>query len=152
MAPRSRNQGEVALSRLIRELNWLSVLAGALAYFVLGAAWGSSPLGQRYYEALGFSPPPGWTPGTAMYVGPLLGALAASVATALLARATQASTLRDGLALGLVVGIGYGASISGMDAAAPHNAMPGTLFAILAGYHLLSLMVVGAIVAVWRKR
>jgi hypothetical protein len=134
------------------DLYWRAVLVAALAYYLLGAAWGASPIGAAYYRALGFAPSEGWVPGPAMYLVPLLGCLAASVATAVLARATNARTVGDGLTLGALVGFGYSAVVAGMDAVAPHNALPGTLFGILGGYHLVSLALVGAIVTAWRPR
>lgn len=140
------------MRRSVRSLNGWAVLTATFVYYLLGAAWGASPLGALFYRAIGFVPPEGWTPGAAMYLAPLAACFASSLATAVLARLTDATTLREGLALGLVVGLGYCVAVAANDAAAPSIPAPAIVAAILGGYHLVSLPIVGAIVTVWRRR
>src|SRR5690606_31740528 len=65
---------ECDMTDAFADVSWLGVLAGGFAYYVLGGIWYADPvLGRRYYRALGFTPPAGFKPTTAMYVGPLVG-------------------------------------------------------------------------------
>lgn len=140
------------MRRSLRSLNGWAVLTATFVYYVLGAAWGASPLGALFYRAIGFVPPEGWTPGMEMYLVPLAACFASALATALLAGLTGAKSLGEGLGLGLVVGLGYSVAVAANDAAAPSIQEPGIVVAILGGYHLVSLPIVGAIVSRWRRR
>jgi hypothetical protein len=134
------------------DLNWLAVIVGTLAYFVLGALWYSpAVLGKPWMAAAGMDPAEmGEGPGPAIYAAPLIFSFVATIATAMLAEATGSDTLSEGLALGLVVGIGYAATIVGVTAVfeskKPNSAVWG---AITAGYHVLGLTLSAIVVAVW---
>lgn len=137
----------------MRELKWSAVVAAAAAYFVIGVPFFSpATLGGLWERALGFSRPAGWEPGPMMYLGPMLGCFAASVATALLARATRSVTALDGLLLGVVTALGYSVGVAGVDAISPSHPEPLTLFLITGSYHLVGLSVVGVIVTLWTNR
>lgn len=136
--------------KLLVGLRWSAVLTATLSYYLLGAAWGASPVGALFYRAIGFDAPPGWAPTPSMFLVPLAACFAASVATALLAAATQAKTLRDGLQFGVVVALGYAAAVAANEAVAPSSRLPATVFAILGGYHLVALPLTGVIVTLWR--
>ena len=134
------------------DLNWLAVLAATFAYFALGGIWYAPPVfGNVWMKAAGLemSADDGG-PGAAIYVSPLVGAFVASVATAMLAAATGSDTGGEGVALGLVVGIGYAVSILGVTATFESNKPQPTTWAVItAGYHAVGLLVASIILSSW---
>jgi hypothetical protein len=139
------------MRRALAEVRWAAVFAATFAYFVLGVPWFSpATLGGVWERALGFNRPQGWEPAPIMYMGPVLASFTASLATALLARATRAITAREGAVLGAVIALGYSVGVAGMDALSPSHPEPLTLFLITGSYHLVGLVVVGVIVTAWR--
>jgi hypothetical protein len=132
-------------------LNWLAVLAATVALYLLGGLWYSPALfGLRWRAGVGFVPPDGWKPGALLYLGPLAGCFVATLATALLVMVTDAHSAMDGVALGLIVGLGYGAAIAGVDATAPSHPRPGALALIVGAYWTVGLTMVAVILSVWR--
>ena len=132
-------------------INWLAVVAATVALYVLGGLWYSPALfGSRWRAGVGFAPPHGWKPGPLLYLGPLVGCLIVTVATALLVTICDAHSPTDGVALGLIVGLGYGAAVAGVDATAPSHPRPGTLALIVGAYWTIGLTMVAVILSVWR--
>jgi MFS superfamily sulfate permease-like transporter len=135
------------------ELNWLAVIVGAVIYFALGAIWFQpAVLGRPWMRSIGYDPqqrPPDMSP--TAYVLPALFYVVAAIATGLLGRATATDELGEGIVLGLVVGVGYALMVTAVDAVFdPNKPQPWTWFVISGAYHLLGLMVVAVIVAIWR--
>ena len=132
-------------------INWLAVVAATVALYVLGGLWYSPALfGPRWRAGVGFAPPEGWKPGALLYLGPLVGCLVVTLATALLVTIADAHSASDGVALGLIVGLGYGAAVAGVDATAPSHPRPGTLAFIVGAYWTVGLTMVAVILSVWR--
>lgn len=132
-------------------LNWLAVIAATAVLYALGGLWYSPALfGSRWRAGVGFSPPDGWKPGALLYLAPLAGCFVATLATALLVTVTDAHSLNDGVALGLIVGLGYGAAVAGVDATAPSHPRPGALALITGAYWTIGLVLVAVILSVWR--
>jgi hypothetical protein len=137
----------------VRELNGYAILVAAAAYFLLGVPWFSpATLGPIWERAIGFNRPDAWEPGPLLYLGPLLASFAAAFATAVLARATRAVTVKQGAILGLATALGYSVAVAGVDAISPSHPEPLTLFLITGSYHLVGLTVVAVIVTAWKKR
>ncbi len=128
------------------ELNYLAVLVGALAHFAVGGLWYSPVLFAKPWMRLSGVSPEGGPP-AAVYVLTVALALVASLVIALVARATGASTVVDGAVLGLVAGVGFSATAIMVNSL--YESRPFALQLINAGYHVVALVVVGAIVAVW---
>jgi hypothetical protein len=134
-------------------INWLAVLAGAAIYFVLGAAWYSPILFARPWQAA-----IGWDESRAQpqtnpltYVVPAVLYLLAGVATAMLAAATGTDTLSEGVALGLVTGIGYALAMVGVEATFdPNKPKPLNWFLITTAYHLIGFVILAVVIALWR--
>ena len=132
-------------------LIWLAVLAATTALYVLGGLWFSPALfGSRWRAGVGFVPPDGWKPGALLYLAPLAGSFVVTLATAILVMITDAHSLADGVYLGLIVGIGYAAAVAGVDATAPSHPRPGALALIVGAYWTVGLVMVAAILSVWR--
>jgi hypothetical protein len=134
------------------DVNWLAVVVASVAWFILGAIWYAPPvLGRPWMRAAGIEmDPEGQRPGPAIYLTPLLAYLVAVVATAMIAEAVGASTVADGLGLGLVVGIGYALTLTAVGLTFDRKPKPVMLFLINGLFNVLGLMVAGVILAVWR--
>ena len=132
-------------------INWLAVAAATLALYVLGGLWYSPALfGPRWRAGVGFVPPDGWKPGKLLYLAPLAGCFVVTVATALLVMIADAHSATDGVALGLIVGLGYGAAVAGVDATAPSHPRPGTVALVVGAYWTVGLTIVAVILSAWR--
>jgi hypothetical protein len=132
-------------------IHWLAVAAATLALYVLGGLWYSPALfGPSWRAGVGFVPPNGWKPGKLLYLAPLAGCFVVTLATALLVTIADAHSATDGVALGIIVGLGYGAAVAGVDATAPSHPRPGTLALIVGAYWTVGLTMVAVILSAWR--
>ena len=141
---------EVALD--FGQVNWLAVAVGALAYFFLGALWYSPLLfAKPWQRAIGWDETrPRPDAGVRIYAAPLVAYLVMATAIGLIAGATGTDELGEGIALGLVLGIGLSLAHTFVDAAFdPNKPQPWTWFAINGVYHALGLVIVSVIIAVW---
>lgn len=127
-------------------MNLLPPLLAGLAYFALGGLWFTPLFGRQWDAAVGFARPPKWRPSAIYYIGPLLGCLVAAFATAHLARLASAATLPDYLEIGLVVGVGYGATVTGVNAIAPNMPRPGLYAAVVGSYHAIGNLLCAALI------
>jgi hypothetical protein len=135
------------------DLNWLAVLVAAIAYFAIGAAWYAPPVfGRVWGEAGGFAlPEPGTRPSPAIYFTPLIGSVLSAVALGLLAAATGTDSMMEGIALGLVVAIGFALPISLVTAQfESQKPKPMVWGAVNAGYHIVGNLVAAIIIASWQ--
>lgn len=131
-------------------INWLAVAVASIAYFALGGLW-FSPLmfGKSWDRAIGFDRPVQWRPGIIFYAGPLIGCWVASFATAMLLHFAQPQSFMHAIGLGLVVGLGYGGTVTGVNAISPTLPRPGLFAAITGSYHAIGLIGVTLILYVW---
>jgi Protein of unknown function (DUF1761) len=134
-------------------INWLPVIVGTIIYFGLGAVWYSPVLfAGPWQRSIGWDPtarPPEQRITT--YLVPALAYFVMAIATALVASATESDTFGEGVVLGLVIGIGFAAMHSVVDATFdPNRPQPWTWFAITASYNLIGLLIVAILVSVWR--
>ncbi|MFC4104241.1 DUF1761 domain-containing protein [Paenibacillus xanthanilyticus] len=127
------------------ELNGLAIIAAALAYYVLGAVWFTPLFGALYDKALDTKRSPNQKWPMLYYIGPLVSAFAASIATALFVDALQIVHLSDALLLGLIVGVGYAMSISFNNAINPKTPRPLLYGAVTGSYHVVGMMLTAAI-------
>ena len=137
----------------LSDLNWLAVLVAALAYFAIGALWYAPPVFGKMWMAAGGMPTPaaGTRPSPAIYLTPLIGSVLSAIGLAMLAKATGTTTLQQGIALGLVVAIGFAVSITFVTAQfESEKPKPMVWAAITAGYHSVGILVAAIIVASWQ--
>jgi hypothetical protein len=135
------------------DLNWLAVLVAAIAYFAIGAAWYAPPVfGKIWMEAGGMvMPERDSRPGAAIYITPLIGSVLSAVALGLLAAVTGTDSMMEGIALGLVVAIGFALPISLVTAQfETQKPKPMVWGAVNAGYHVVGNLVAAIIVATWQ--
>lgn len=123
----------------------LVILAAGIAYFALGGLWFTPLFGKQWDKAVGFERPPKWRPSAVYYLGPLVGCVVAAYATFHIAQLAQAQSLADYLKIGFLVGAGYGASITTVNAISPNMPRPGLYAAVVGTYHLIGLVLCTAV-------
>jgi Protein of unknown function (DUF1761) len=135
-------------------INWLAVIIATLIYFALGAIWFApqTPIGKTWMSASGYQSPTTGTSSTNLfYVIPAATSFVAVMATALIARATATDTLNEGVVLGLVVGIGYAATIVLTTAAFEFSKPRQWTWGLVdASYHVVGLLIAAIVIALWR--
>lgn len=135
------------------DLKWLSVIVAALAYFAIGALWYAPPVFGKVWMAAGgmAMPDAGTRPSPAIYLTPLVGSVLSAVALGMLAKATGTDTLQEGIALGLVIAIGFAVAISFVTAQfESEKPKPMVWGAVNAGYHVVGSLVAAIIIATWQ--
>jgi uncharacterized membrane protein len=138
---------------VLSDLNWLAVIVAALTYFAIGAVWYAPPVfGKAWMAAGGMAmPEAGTRPSPAIYLTPLVGSVLSAIALGMLAKATGTDSLEEGIALGLVVAIGFAVAISFVTAQfESEKPKPMVWGAVNAGYHVVGNLVAAIIVANWQ--
>ena len=129
------------------DIDWLAVVAAALVPMVLGALWYSPLLFARpWLRAVGRSEEE--LKGASL--GYAISAAAAVVTAVVLAYVVDwagADGLVDGLLTGVVVWIGFVATV--LAVTNYFNGRPWSLWAISGGYQLVALALMGAILGAW---
>ena len=133
-------------------LNWWAIIVAIVFNQVLGAAWYSTfakpwmaevGLTDEGMEAMKGTPRQ-WYP----YVVAMVLALVFTLGLALLAQGLDVDTFGEGLGLGLLAAVGFVLTSNGINYAFEGRSL--RLFAINAGYPLISYCVIGVLLALWR--
>ena len=132
-------------------VNYLAVLAAIVLNMALGALWYSPLLFARPWMAFhGFteesireSGGAGIGYGVSVVVSVVL-----AFAVALLAQAAGADTAVEGLVLGLLVGVGFVATTTGVNYV--FESRPRNLYLINVGYPVVSLALIGLLIGAWQ--
>ncbi len=136
---------------VLGELNWLAVIVATIVFFGLGALWyANAVFGKAWQRAGGFEIPADQRPGAAYFIGPFITCLVATIALAMLAKATGTDTVGEGIVLGLVASIGLAGSalaVNGLFDPTKTNA--GVWVTINVGYQVVGLLIASVILAVW---
>jgi uncharacterized protein DUF1761 len=129
------------------DVNWLAVVVAAIVPMVLGALWYSPVLfAGPWLRAVGRT----MEELSGARLGYALSAVAALVTSAVLAYVVdwaEATSFVDGVFTGLIVWLGFVATVLGVTTY--FGGRPLALWAINAGYQLVSYALMGAILAAW---
>ncbi|GLZ35958.1 hypothetical protein Lesp02_81450 [Lentzea sp. NBRC 105346] len=136
---------------VLGDLNWLAVIVATVVYFGLGGLWYAEFLfGKQWQKAMGWEGNAPEGGGAGIYVFPLVTCFVATLATAMIAKATGTDTVGEAIVLAIVVGIGVAAAVltvTGVFDSTKPSAM--TTVAISAGYHFVGLLLASVILSVW---
>src|SRR3989338_3516631 len=132
------------------QINYLAVLAAAAAAMVIGFIWyAKSVFGTAWMAEIGKSEADikaGYKP--TMFLWSFILALVEAWVLAVFTGLLDNSTLPHGLQTAFWLWLGFTAVPFGVDAI--YNGKSRKLYWITAGYHLVTLLVMGVILAVWR--
>jgi hypothetical protein len=137
---------------VLGDLNWFAVVVGAVVYFGIGGLWYSPvAFGKQWQEAIGWDEADAEraTPAT-MYVVPAVTCLLSTVALGMITEATATDTFGEGIVLGVVAGVLLVAPalyVTGFFD--PRKPKPQVWIGITAGYHIVSILVIALILALW---
>lgn len=87
-------------------ISWVGVLVSTVALTIVGGLWFTVIFGKVYAVALGRGGQAASKPAPLMILGPLVCSFVTSIAMAVLVQALHLETLGDGLAFGVLVGLG----------------------------------------------
>jgi uncharacterized protein DUF1761 len=126
-------------------VNWIAVIAAAVVSMILGSVWFSPILFQKPWLAMrvdkqamsGLASP-------MLYVITAVGALVSAITLDWLISLAGASTLSGGAIIGLYAGLGFVAPAILSDNL--FNERPFKLYLIVAGFPVVSLLLMGAII------
>jgi hypothetical protein len=129
-------------------VNWLAVLVAAIVMFAIGAVWYTALFGKQWRMLMGVpegSEAQGFVPAMVIqFVGNLVEAYILAI---LISRLGVADLVNGGW-VGALVWLGFVAAV--MVPATNFERRPPMLFVINAGYQLVSLVIMGAILGFWR--
>jgi uncharacterized protein DUF1761 len=129
------------------DLNWIAIFVAAIVPVVLGALWYSPMLFARpWMRAIGRTPDQ-LTGASFGYVLSAVGAVVTSYALARIVRWAEVDDLWNGALVGVLAWLGFVATVLAVNTY--FGGRPRALWAIDAGYQLLSLVVMGAILGAW---
>ena len=132
----------------MNRINHAAAIVGAVAYFVWGSIW-FMVFGKQWLALLNRAP--GVMPGgTTPYVIAVLMALVLSYGTAIALSHNDERTAAHGVQFGIFMGIAFVASnmLTGFE----YEGRPIGLWLIDAGYVVIGMAIVGAIIGGWKKR
>jgi Protein of unknown function (DUF1761) len=129
------------------DLNWLAIIVAAIIPMVLGALWYSPILfADRWMQAVGRT---GEELGDSA-LGYLLSAVGAFLSAYVLARIikwAEVDDLGNGILVGLLVWVGFVATV--LAVTTYFGGRPRMLWLINAGYQLVALVLMGALLGAW---
>lgn len=134
------------------EVNLVAVLVAAIVSMVIGALWYSPALfGKLYMKYCDFNEKKlkemKHKNMTKSYLGTFIALLVMAYVLAHFVRYVQAATLVDGLAAGFWAWLGFVATV--LIGSVLWDEKPFGMFVLHAGHYLVTLLVMGAILAVW---
>jgi len=132
---------------VLSEINWLSVLAAFVVYFLLGALWYMVLFPQPYKVSLGKADETLNNQSALFVVGPGICVLATVLATTVLFYALHITSFGDALRLAAVVGVGYLVANTTNIAINPNIPRPLLYSAITSAYHLAGITLTCLILA-----
>lgn len=129
------------------DVNWLAVLVAALVNIAVGFLWYGPLFGKQWLAAFGKRPEELGNPTRAILTSALM-ALIAALALAMLVVTTQSSGAAGGIALGLLVAVGFVLTTQMISQA--YESGPAAVRWIFISYQLVVLALMGLLLALWR--
>ncbi len=132
------------------ELNWFAIVVVAAAAMALGAAW-YGLLANPWMAATGLTREiinSRKRQNVRAYSLAVVAAFGAALALAVVVQATNADGAAEGLLIGVIVGIGFGALTAAAGYAFEYR--PLKLYLINSGYSVAQLVIGGIILATWK--
>jgi hypothetical protein len=122
------------------DFSWISLIVGALAFFLLGALWYTFLFRKPWMADMGIDPnQPPQSPGPQLLVGSFVAALVLAAAVEYL---VGSGDVKNGVCTGIAVGAAL-AAVMGQNAL--YDTRPTRLWVINAGYAFVGAVVVGVI-------
>jgi hypothetical protein len=132
------------------DVNYLAVIAAAIANVAIGTAWYNAPfaLNRIWLKSIGKTAEQVAGEFSVLKpLGALVGSLVTAFVLAVFASWTGAETLLQGAFVGLLAAVGFAAITSGIKDL--FEGRPGKLWLINAGHDVVTLTLMGAIIGVW---
>ena len=134
------------------DVNWLAIIVAAVVAFAIGALWYSPTLfGRQWMAAHGHTPEKLAAMRASMaktYTFSFITYLIMAMVIALLMGLTGGTTMIQGIVLAVLAWLGFGFTI-GLNTNL-YSDKPAAAFMIDAGYQLVHVIVMGAIIGAWR--
>jgi hypothetical protein len=130
---------------VLATINWLSVLAAFIAYFLLGPLWYLVLFPNAYRAALGRANEPAPKPAPIFIIGPAVCSLLVTVTCAVLLYALQINSYGNALGFALLVGFGYLFTNTVNIAINPNIPRPLFYGLITGSFHLVGMVLVNLI-------
>lgn len=128
-------------------VSWLAIIVAAIVKFIIGGVWYMPLFGKRWRALQGV---PEGAPTTGLATAMVVQVIGDLIMAYVLARFVGhygATSLFDGILIGFMAWLGFVATI--MVGSIFYEKKPAELIAINAGYQLVGIVVMGAILAVW---
>jgi Protein of unknown function (DUF1761) len=136
-------------TEIFSHLNWLAILVGGVAYFLLGAIWYSFIFKNAWIKSSGVNVnDPNMKKGMAQtMLASLVLMIVASLGLALFLSKVGPSSWMSGAKVGLIAGICF--SATGICISYLYEKRPWALHFINAGYNVAGCVIAGIILSVW---
>jgi hypothetical protein len=132
-------------------IRWPAVLIATFVCFVLGALWFTVFFGGIYKAVLGRENEPDEPPAPIFIIGPLVCTFVTTITSAILTQILKVSGIKNGIKLGVFVGIGYHVAIMTNVAINPNFPNPLAYAALNGPFFLLSSIISCTILVAMRK-
>jgi hypothetical protein len=130
------------------DVNWLAVVVAALAKFAIGGVWYSPPaFGPRWGAIVGVTPEAFKARMGRAMATDLLASVVLAWVLANVLKFTGATGLIPGVRVSFFLWLGFVATP--LLSTTMYEGRPVALFAINAGYWLVSMLLMGAVIGVW---
>jgi hypothetical protein len=125
-------------------MNWVAIIVAMVVNMVLGSLWFSPVLFQKRWMALRVGGPMSGNASPLLYVITAVGALVSALTLDWIIGLAGANTLAGGAIIGLYCALGFVAPAILSDHL--FNERPSMLYVIVAGYPIVGLLIMGAII------
>ena len=138
------------ITEVLKQINWLSVIIGAIGYFALGAIWYSFLFKEKWIKYTGFdmTANDARKGAAAIMFGSFVMMFVSSVAIAFLAYRIGMWGFMSGIKLGLLTGVCFAFTSIAINML--YEKKPAGLYFINGGYQILGNIIAAVIIVGWR--